>query len=82
MADLRLFQTRDGYSKVVSSGDTIFNLIGFAGLYFVLGVLFLFLAGRQINRGPDEELVAIPEQQSVHGAGKELVTARGGEASG
>ena len=35
-----LFHTRDGYSKVVSNGDAIFTLIGFTGLYFVLGLLF------------------------------------------
>ena len=48
-----LFLTRDGYSKVVSSGTTIFTLIGFVGLYFVLGLLFLFLVGREIDHGPD-----------------------------
>jgi len=53
-----LFHTHDGYSKVVSSGDTIFTLIGFVGLYFVLGLLFLYLVGREIWRGPDEEKVA------------------------
>jgi cytochrome d ubiquinol oxidase subunit I len=53
-----MFHTRDGYSKVVSNGDTIFTLIGFVGLYFVLGVLFLFLVGREIDRGPDEVPVA------------------------
>jgi cytochrome d ubiquinol oxidase subunit I len=47
-----LFRTRDGYSKVVSNGDTIFTLIGFTGLYFVLGLLFLFLVGREIAHGP------------------------------
>jgi cytochrome bd ubiquinol oxidase subunit I len=47
-----LFRTSDGYSKVVSSGDTVFTLIGFVGLYFVLGLLFLFLVGREINHGP------------------------------
>jgi cytochrome d ubiquinol oxidase subunit I len=50
-----LFQTRDGYSKVVSNGDTIFTLIGFTGLYLVLGVLFLYLVGREIGHGPDAE---------------------------
>ena len=50
-----LFHTRDGHSHVVSNGDTIFTLIGFTGLYFVLGLLFLFLVGREIGRGPDEE---------------------------
>src|SRR5262249_36155877 len=49
-----LFATRDGYINVVSNGDTIFTLIGFTGLYFVLGLLFLFLVGREISRGPDE----------------------------
>jgi cytochrome bd ubiquinol oxidase subunit I len=53
-----LLHTRDGYSKVVSNGDTIFTLIGFAGLYFLLGLLFLFLVGREIAHGPDEEAVA------------------------
>lgn len=53
-----LFHTRDGYSKVVSNGDIIFTLIGFTGLYFVLGLLFLFLTGREIGHGPDEEVVA------------------------
>jgi len=50
-----LFHTRDGYSKLVSNGDTIFTLIGFSGLYFVLGLLFLFLVGREISHGPDGE---------------------------
>jgi cytochrome d ubiquinol oxidase subunit I len=52
-----LFQTRDGYSKVVSNGDTIFTLIGFISLYLVLGVLFLYLVGREISHGPDAETV-------------------------
>ncbi len=48
-----LFRTKDGYSKLVSNGDAIFTLIGFTGLYFVLGLLFLCLVGREIVRGPD-----------------------------
>ncbi|HKF27816.1 MAG TPA: cytochrome ubiquinol oxidase subunit I, partial [Candidatus Binataceae bacterium] len=50
-----LFHTRDGYSKVVSNGTTIFTLIGFVGLYFVLGLLFLLLTGREIANGPEQE---------------------------
>ncbi|MGC3991944.1 MAG: cytochrome d ubiquinol oxidase subunit II [Chthoniobacteraceae bacterium] len=46
-----LLRTNAGYSKVVSPGDTIFTLIGFAGLYFVLGLLFLYLVGREIITG-------------------------------
>ena len=52
-----VFPTREGYSKVVSNGNTIFTLIGFVGLYFVLGLLFLLLEGREIGRGPDEAAV-------------------------
>jgi cytochrome bd ubiquinol oxidase subunit I len=55
-----LFRTRDGYSKVVSNGDTIFTLIGFVGLYFVLGLLFLYLTGREIGHGPAEEVIGEP----------------------
>ena len=44
-----LFHTRDGYSKVVSGGDTVFTLIGFVSLYFVFGLLFLYLVGREIS---------------------------------
>jgi cytochrome d ubiquinol oxidase subunit I len=63
-----LFHTRDGYSKVVSSGDTLFTLIGFVGLYFVLGLLFLLLAGRQIAQGPEDTEVAVRQQQAVDDA--------------
>jgi cytochrome d ubiquinol oxidase subunit I len=48
-----LFRTRDGFSDVVSSGDVVFTLIGLTGLYFVLGLLYLYLVGREIMHGPD-----------------------------
>jgi cytochrome bd ubiquinol oxidase subunit I len=48
-----LFRTRQGFSQAVGSGTTIFTLIGFCGLYFVLGLLFLFLVGREISHGPE-----------------------------
>jgi cytochrome d ubiquinol oxidase subunit I len=48
-----LFRTSKGYSQVVGAGDTIFTLIGFVGLYFVVGLLFLYLTGREIYHGPD-----------------------------
>jgi cytochrome d ubiquinol oxidase subunit I len=61
-----LFRTSDGCSKVVSSGDTVFTLIGFVALYFVLGVLFLGLVGREISRGPGDPLPTGPgEEPSV-----------------
>jgi cytochrome d ubiquinol oxidase subunit I len=48
-----LMRTVDGASPTVHSGTTLFTLLGFCGLYFVLGVLFLFLIGREISHGPD-----------------------------
>ena len=59
-----LFRTNSGYSQVVSVGDTIFTLIGFVGLYFVLGLLFLYLTGREIHKGPDGA-DAMPKPQEV-----------------
>jgi cytochrome d ubiquinol oxidase subunit I len=47
-----LFRTVDGTSESVSSGNALFTLIGFTGLYFVLGLLFLFLVGREVAHGP------------------------------
>src|SRR6266487_155499 len=60
-----LFHTRDGYSKVVSNGDAIFTLIGFSGLYFVLGLLFLALTGREIAKGPGHETTAVVDQREA-----------------
>ncbi len=60
-----LFRTNDGYSRMVTSGDTIFTLIGFTGLYFVLGLLFLFLVGRQIKLGPDREIPVPQRKENV-----------------
>jgi cytochrome d ubiquinol oxidase subunit I len=60
-----LFHTRDGYSKVVSNGDAIFTLIGFTGLYFVIGLLFLGLTGREIAEGPEEEATAVVDQREA-----------------
>ncbi|HYB53939.1 MAG TPA: cytochrome ubiquinol oxidase subunit I, partial [Thermoanaerobaculia bacterium] len=47
-----LFRTAEGSSPTVHSGTALFTLIGFCGLYLVLGVLFLFLVGREIAHGP------------------------------
>ncbi|MCI0451773.1 MAG: cytochrome ubiquinol oxidase subunit I [Candidatus Latescibacteria bacterium] len=49
-----LLRTADASSPVVHSGTALFTLIGFCGMYFVLGVLFLFLVAREIAHGPGE----------------------------
>ncbi len=48
-----LFRTSQGYSDVVSQGDALFTLIGFAGLYSAVGLLYLFMVGREVLHGPE-----------------------------
>lgn len=47
-----LMRTSDGFSANVSEGNALFTLLGFMGLYALLTFLFLFLAAREIARGP------------------------------
>jgi len=58
-----LFRTADGVSPLVHPGTVLFTLIGFTGIYFVLGMLYLFLVGREIAHGPSTLAVGEP----VHG---------------
>jgi len=76
-----LFHTSDGVSQVVSNGNTIFTLIGFTGLYFVLGLLFLFLVGREIGHGPPKE-VAGGIGRKIGRRPDEASLAAGGNGSG
>jgi cytochrome d ubiquinol oxidase subunit I len=46
-----LMRTAEGASPTVHGGTTLFTTLGFAGLYAVLGALFLVLVGREIARG-------------------------------
>jgi cytochrome d ubiquinol oxidase subunit I len=48
-----LIKTADGGSPQANAGNTAFTLLGFCGLYLVLGLTFLYLMGREIARGPD-----------------------------
>lgn len=54
-------RTVDASSPVVHSGTALFTMIGFCGLYFVLGVLFLFLVSREIAHGPERSPVELAE---------------------
>jgi cytochrome d ubiquinol oxidase subunit I len=47
-----LMRTASGVSPTVASGEAVFTLIGFAGMYFLLGFLFLYLTLREIGHGP------------------------------
>jgi cytochrome d ubiquinol oxidase subunit I len=47
-----LLRTADAHSKLVNPGDVVFTLLGFAGLYLLLGMLFVFQVLKEIDRGP------------------------------
>jgi cytochrome d ubiquinol oxidase subunit I len=47
-----LIRTAEGASPSVHTGTVVFTLIGFCGLYLLLGLLFVFLIGREIAHGP------------------------------
>jgi cytochrome d ubiquinol oxidase subunit I len=48
-----LMRTENGASMNVSAGNALFTLIGFMGMYTILGILFLFLVTREIEHGPN-----------------------------
>ena len=48
-----LMRTSHGVSPRVGAGNAWFTLIGFMGMYTVLGILWLFLVWREIEIGPE-----------------------------
>lgn len=48
-----LLRTPAGVSPNVSAGETVFTLLGFAGLYLLLALLYLLLVGKVIAHGPE-----------------------------
>jgi cytochrome d ubiquinol oxidase subunit I len=56
-----LLRTAAGASPNVHGGTVVFTLLGFCGLYTVLGLLFVFLVGREIAHGP------LPHGEAAHG---------------
>jgi cytochrome d ubiquinol oxidase subunit I len=64
-----LMRTSVGASPNVSAGNGMFSLLGFMGMYMVLGILVLFLLAREVSHGPEplvRELERIaPEEAEV-----------------
>ena len=48
-----LLRTEYGFSHTVSSGNGLFTLLGFMGMYTVLSIVFLFLVWHGIAQGPE-----------------------------
>ncbi|HEX7103057.1 MAG TPA: cytochrome ubiquinol oxidase subunit I [Nitrolancea sp.] len=58
-----VLHTRDGVSTTVSSGNILFTLIGFAGMYLIMGLLYIVLMVQAAVEGPEaheEEPDALP----------------------
>ena len=53
-----LMRTADAASPNVAAGEVVFTTIGFAGMYFIIGLLFMLLILRQIALGPESDAVA------------------------
>ncbi|HZW31605.1 MAG TPA: cytochrome ubiquinol oxidase subunit I [Isosphaeraceae bacterium] len=47
-----LLRTADAHSELVNPGDVVFTLLGFAGLYLLLSMLFVVHVLKEIDRGP------------------------------
>lgn len=60
-----IMKTTAASSPNVSAGETLFTLLGFAGMYFLLGVLFLVLLLREIGIGPSQQKV----DSAIHATG-------------
>jgi cytochrome d ubiquinol oxidase subunit I len=56
-----LFRTAAGVSPQVSSGSVLFTLIGFAGMYLIMGLLYIVLMVREVDHGPEAEALEAPE---------------------
>ena len=54
-----LMRTSEGYSNTVSAGNGLFTLLGFMGLYALLGLLFTVLIYREISDGPEPKETAV-----------------------
>jgi cytochrome d ubiquinol oxidase subunit I len=47
-----LLHTADGVSPLLTTGNVLFSLIGFAGMYTVVSMLWLVVMAQEIARGP------------------------------
>ncbi len=54
-----IMRTSEGYSNTVSASNGLFTLIGFMGIYTLLGLLFTVLIYREISRGPGPEPILV-----------------------
>jgi cytochrome d ubiquinol oxidase subunit I len=65
-----LLRTKDAASPAssVPSGTGLFTLLGFAGLYLLLGILFLMMIVKLVNGGPEDTELPSASTQASAGA--------------
>jgi cytochrome d ubiquinol oxidase subunit I len=65
-----LLRTEDAASPAhsVSAGTALFTLLGFAGLYLLVGILFLMMIVRIVARGPEQVDLPTTSTQAAAGA--------------
>ncbi len=68
-----LLHTAQGSSPNVSSGNVLFTLIGFAGMYLLLGLTYVFLVVFEALRGPELSEVKVESAQSEDGLSDTIV---------
>jgi len=60
-----VMRTEHGFSPMVSSGNVMFTLLGFLGMYTILALLYIFLMLRRIDQGADELTLSATELNEV-----------------
>jgi cytochrome bd ubiquinol oxidase subunit I len=67
-----LMRTPQGFSANVSSGNALFTLLGFMGLYALLSILILYLLQREVAGGPVQASAADNGQTQVVPADRDI----------
>jgi cytochrome bd ubiquinol oxidase subunit I len=60
-----LMRTSEGVSPLISSGSVLFTIIGFAGIYLVIGLLYIMLMAREVGHGPEAEQATLENTESM-----------------
>jgi cytochrome bd ubiquinol oxidase subunit I len=60
-----LMRTSEGVSPLISSGSVLFTIIGFAGIYLVIGLLYIMLMVREVGHGPEAEQATLENHESM-----------------
>jgi cytochrome bd ubiquinol oxidase subunit I len=60
-----LFRTSEGVSPLISSGSVLFTLIGFAGMYLIMGLLYIVLMVREVQHGPEAEAETLESPEGL-----------------